>query len=270
VHFEFSHDEEDALAMAMSLSLLDVTTQMPDAAASLPQVSEMTEYDQLTLALTESLAVAPPELKMDQKGAFPTASTDDEDDRKLPAKSVNGSSIGGGEGKNSACEDFNSATYVVSLRDESRSPSSRKPPSHESSFRQLHRQTRGDDPGLTQVPTRTTISTIRSRSMSPALRASMPMDSLPITDSLPGTTSGVIRHSRRSQSPRQGELDSQRGKVAVEKKQSKSVGFHGGSNHRRRKGRITHDEAQLRQEDQMLKEALRLSLHEHTHSLNQF
>lgn len=282
VHFEFSHDEEEALVTAMSLSLLDVNSPTLGAVASKPQVSEMTEDDQLSLALTESLAMAPPEVKINQKGAFPTTSTDDEDDRKLPAVNLNGSLLrprppGGGEGKNSSRGDFKSSTYVVSRRDESRSPARRKPPSRESSFRQLHRQTRDNDPGLktTQLPTRTTYSTGRSRSMSPALRASTPMDGPPITDLLPGKTSGVIRHSRRSQSPHQGELDTQRDKLTHEKTQSKfvsteSIGSLGGSNHRRRDRNITHEEARIRQEEQMLKEALRVSLNEHTLSLNQF
>jgi hypothetical protein len=295
VHFEFSHDEDEALAMAMRLSLLDVTSQVPEAAASIPEVSEMTEDVQLSLALTESLAMAPPELKMNQNESFPPTSSDDADDRKLPAKRLESTlqqsrSAGGGEGRNSAFGDFKSSTYIVSLKDASASPGRRKPPSRDNSLRQLHSQTRGNEPGYKTAPAPTcrTSPPGGSRSMSPALRESLPQDGSSVPNLSPGTTpSGEIRQDRNSQSRRQGEFDIQREKPMEEKRmlqvaimenlngQSKSSsteskGSHGGSNHRRRHERITHEEVRLRQEEQMLQEALRVSLNEHALSLNEF
>lgn len=89
VHYQFSHDDQEALAIALSLSLLDVSPPRTNTGvASMPEASEMTEEEQLTKAMEESLAMSPPELQYRPEasaiGAFKSAWGD----RKTPAGGV--------------------------------------------------------------------------------------------------------------------------------------------------------------------------------------
>lgn len=89
VHYEFSHDDEEALAVALSLSLLDVSAPTTKAgAASMPGASVMTEEEQLTIAMEESMAMAPPDLKGHPLALAAEAHTSDWGDRKMPAGRV--------------------------------------------------------------------------------------------------------------------------------------------------------------------------------------
>jgi hypothetical protein len=135
-----------------------------------------------------------------------------------------------------------------------------------------HRQMRDNDPGLktTQLPTRTTYSTGRSRSMSPALRAKRPQMRRPITDLLPGNVRRDPAFATFHSPQAEESSNTQRDKLTHEKTQRKYVSDRinwllGGSNHRRRDRNITHEEARIRQEEQMLKEALRAES-ERTHT----
>lgn len=89
VHYEFSHDDQEALAIALSLSMLDVSppgTTM--GVALMPERSGMTEEEQLAKAMEESMAMSPSELKGRSQASATGAFTSDWGDRKMPAGGV--------------------------------------------------------------------------------------------------------------------------------------------------------------------------------------
>ena len=143
VHFEFA-SEEEALAMAISLSLMEAENQTKSAepkpntdAESIPEeaeLSELTEEEQISMALKQSMTMAPPELKSEGESATEVHNANDaqEDNLKMPAVAVvlspDPATLNDAEGKDQkmpAVEDaVSGSTHVPCLDDVEQNPQS--------------------------------------------------------------------------------------------------------------------------------------------------